>query len=322
MKPTTLAIAAAAAILTSLAPVSAQDYPSQPIQIVVPYAPGGQGDITARLIAENLMPELGQSAVVENRPGANGTIGAASVAHAEPDGHTLLVVVQSHVLGKALMPSLSYDPVDSFAPISLIARTPVALVVSPTLPVDTLEEFVAYVAERPGELAFASAGIGSNVHIFAEWLLQVADLDMIHIPYSGSAAAHPDLMSGEVAMAIDSVPSVISMVRSGQLKMLALGGPDRLSEFPDVPTVAEAGYEDYRAGSWSVALAPAGTPSEIVEQLHVAITNILAREDVKERFAAMGSTLVASTPEEAVEIMSEENETFSQLIGELDISLE
>lgn len=310
------------AIVAGLAgPVVAQTYPDRTIQVIVPYAPGGQGDITARLIAEQLSPALGQPVVVENRPGANGSIGSTFVARADPDGYTLEVVVQSHVLGKALMPNLSYDPVQSFEPISLLARTQVGLVVPATLPVNTLAEFVAYVKERPGQLGFASAGIGSNVHIFSEWFLDMAGLDMVHAPYAGSAKAHPDLISGVATMAFDTLPSVSALVREGRLKLLAVGGTERSPEFPDIPTVAESGYADYNAGSWSAMLAPAGTPQEIIDILNAEVVKILNKPEIAERLTKLGAVVVASSPEEARVAMEREGKVFGELIGRLGIKV-
>lgn len=300
---------------------TAQTYPDRTIQVIVPYAPGGQGDITARLIAEHLSPALGQPVVVENRPGANGSIGSTFVARADPDGYILEVVVQSHVLGKALMPNLAYDPVESFEPISLMARTQVGLVVPASLPVNTLGEFVEYVKARPGELGFASAGIGSNVHIFSEWFLDVAGLDMVHAPYAGSAAAHPDLISGVATMAFDTLPSISALVREGRLKLLAVGGKERSPEFPDVPTVAESGYPDYDVGSWSAMLAPAGTPKEVIEKLNTEVVKILEKPEVAERLTKLGATVVASSPEEAKAAIQKEGEVFGELIGRLGITV-
>lgn len=318
LKKATVALAVAAGLAGQ---VMAEEYPERSIQVIVPYAPGGQGDITARLIAEHLAPALGQPVVVENRPGANGSIGSAFVARSEPDGYTLEVVVQSHVLGKALMPNLTYDPATSFEPVSLMARTPVGLVVPATLPVNSLAEFVEYVKQRPGELGFASAGIGSNVHIFSEWFLDIAGLEMVHAPYAGSAAAHPDLISGVATMAFDTLPSISGLVREGRLKLLAVGGGERSTEFPDVPTVAESGYGDYNASSWSAMLAPAGTPKPIVDRLNAEVVKILAMPEVKDRVAKLGATVVASSPEEAKKTIADEGENFAALIQRLGITV-
>ncbi|HWJ88854.1 MAG TPA: tripartite tricarboxylate transporter substrate binding protein [Pelagibacterium sp.] len=308
------------AALTATGAALAQDYPTRTIQIIVPYAPGGQGDITARLIAEHLSPALGKPVVVENRPGANGTIGGDLVAKSDPDGYTLEVVVQSHVLAGALMPGLTYDPVDDFEPISLMARTQLGVVVPASLPVETLGDFVDYIEERPGELGFASAGHGSNAHIFTEWFLDMADLDMIHVPYAGSAAAHPDLISGVATMAFDTLASVQGLVGDGRLKLLAVAGAERHPEFPDVPTIAESGFPEYDASSWSALLAPAGTPQEIVDRLNSEVVAILAREDVAERLATLGATIVASSPQEAREIMEDEVVRYTDLIERLELA--
>jgi len=313
-------LALAGVVLGASLPAMAQDYPSSTIQLIVPYAPGGSGDITARLIAEHLSPALGRPVVVENRPGANGSIGSDFVAKAAPDGYTLEVVVQSHVLGKALMPSLTYDPVSDFEPISLMSRTQLGVVVPASLPVNTLEEFVAYVKERPGELAFASAGHGSNAHVFTEWFLDTADLDMIHVPYAGSAAAHPDLISGVATMAFDTLASVQGLVTDGRLKLLAVAGAERHPEFPDVPTIAESGYPDYDASSWTMLLAPAGTPEAIVDRLNKEVIAVLSRDDVKERLASLGATVVASSPAEAKATMETEVQRYTDLIERLGLA--
>ncbi|MDF2797317.1 MAG: hypothetical protein K0R85_61 [Devosia sp.] len=313
-------IVLAGAVTGAVIPAMAQDYPTSTIQLIVPYAPGGSGDITARLVAEHLSPALGQPVVVENRPGANGSIGSDFVAKAAPDGYTLDLVVQSHVLGKALMPNLTYDPVTDFEPISLMSRTQLGVVVPASLPVETLEEFVTYVEARPGELAFASAGHGSNAHVFTEWFLDTAGLDMIHVPYAGSAAAHPDLISGVANMAFDTLASVQGLVADGRLKLLAVAGAERHPEFPEIPTIAESGYPDYDASSWTMLLAPAGTPQDVVDRLNTEVVAILARDDVKERLASLGATIVASTPAEAKATMELEAARYSDLIERLGLA--
>ncbi|MDC7788284.1 tripartite tricarboxylate transporter substrate binding protein [Rhodoplanes sp. TEM] len=302
-------------------PARAQEYPTHAIRIIVPYAPGGQGDITARLVAEGLRTRLPQTVVVENRPGANGTIGTAQVAQAAPDGHTLLLVVASHVLTKALMPNVTFDPVKSFVPITMTARTPVVMVVSPTLPVKTLAEFVAYARSKPGELVYASAGSGSNVHVFAQWFNQLAKLNMIHVPYKGSAAAHSDLIAGRAHMVFDTLPSVQGHVAQGNLKLVAVGGTTRLPQYPDVPTIAESGYPEFEAASWGVVLAPAGTPKPIVDKLNREIVAVLRSPEVKERFASFGSEVVANSPAEMLTILQAEERRASALVRELGIEI-
>jgi len=308
--------------LVGLLVVEAQDYPTKTIQIIVPYAPGGQGDITARLVSEHLGSALGVPVVVENRPGANGTIGAALVAQAAPDGYTLAVVVQSHIFGKMLMPNLTYDPVADFEPVSLMARTQIGVVVPASLSVNNLTDFITFVKERPGELGFASAGHGSNTHIFAEWFLDMVGLEMIHVPYAGSAAAHPDLINGTATMAFDTLASVRGLVGDGRLKLLAVAGDERSLEFPLVPTIAESGYEGYAASSWSAMLVPHATPQNIIDRLSRELAIILQRDDVKGRLASLGASVVALSPDEARQIMQEEVLRYGALVERLGLAQE
>ena len=300
----------------------AQEFPTQTIKIVVPYAPGGQADITARLIAEGLKTRLPQPVIVENRPGANGAIGTALVAQATPDGHTLVLVVASHVFGKALMPNLSFDPIKSFAPITMTARTPVVMVATPTLPVTTLADFVAYAKSKHGELAYASAGNGSNVHVFGQWFNQLAKLNMIHVPYKGSAAAHTDLIAGRTHVVFDTLPSVQGHIAQGSLKLLAAGGKTRLAQFPDVPTVAESGYAGYEAASWGAVLAPSGTPKPIVDKLNREIVAVLKSDAVKSRMASFGSEVVANSPDELLAVLEAEAKLYGTLIRDLGIKMD
>lgn len=328
MTPSMTSMAARLAVLAipivlaaSLLPARGQTLSAQPVKIIVPYAPGGQGDITARLVADGLRGRIPQTVVVENRPGANGTIGTAQVAQSAPDGHTLLLVVASHVLTKALMPSIPFDPVESFAPITMTARTPVVLVVAPTLPVKTLAEFVAYARSRSGELAFASAGTGSNVHVFGQWFNQLAGLNMIHVPYKGSAAAHSDLIAGRAHMVFDTLPSVQGHIAQGNLRLLAVGGTKRLPQYPDIPTIAESGYPEFEASSWGAVLAPAGTPRPIVEKLNREIVAALKSPEIGERFTSFGADVVASTPEEMQAILKAEEKRFGALVRDLRIEI-
>lgn len=322
MKSVAKCLAVVAASLVSCAlPVMAQavDYPSRAITIIVPYAPGGQGDITARVIAEHLAPLLGQPVTVENRAGANGVIGIDAIARSAPDGYTIGVVVASHALSPALMDSLPYDPVASFAPITTTALTQMVMVGSPTLEADTVGEFIAYAKEHPGELAYKSAGPGSNSHLFGAWFADAAGIEMIHVPYKGSGDSMPDLMSGVVQMGFDTLPAVQGHIDSGQLKLLAVGGPDRSPQYPDVETVAEAGIEGFAANSWGMVLAPAGTPDAIVDKLNENIVTVLNMEAVTARFTTMGATVVGNTPAEAAAMLQSEVNLYGDLVKRLAI---
>lgn len=300
----------------------AQDaFPQRPIKIIVPYAPGGQGDITARLIAEHLAPKLGQPVTVENRAGANGVIGIDALAKSKPDGYTIGVVVASHALSRALVAQLPYDPVTDFTPITTTARTQMVMVASPTLNVNTVTEFIEAAKAKPGELAYKSAGPGSNSHLFGAWFADAAGVEMIHIPYKGSGDSMPDLMSGVVAMGFDTLPAVRGHIDGGQLKLLAAGGPERSPQYPDVPTIAEAGLEGFAANSWGMVLAPKGTPADVVEKLNAGINEVLNMDDVKAKFDTMGAVVVANTPAEALTMLESEEKLYTDLIKKLDIKL-
>ena len=298
------------------------DYPARPVRLVVPYGAGGGADVVARLLADALAPRLGQPVVVENRPGANGTIGTAAVAKAEPDGSTLALVVSSHVFGRALVPNLPFDPVRDFAPVMLATRSPIVLVASASLPVRSVGELLAYVRARPDQVAFASAGNGSNVHVFAQWFNDLARLHMIHVPYKGSSAAHLDLISGRVAMAFDTLASVQSHVAAGKLRLLAVAGPRRLAQYPDVPTVAEAGIPGFEAESWTAVLAPAATQRPIVARLQRELVAVLQLPAVRERLQGAGAQVVGGSSDELATVLATEEKRYGDLIRRLNITLD
>ncbi|MBN9473516.1 MAG: hypothetical protein ABS43_23145 [Bordetella sp. SCN 67-23] len=293
----------------------------RPLRIVVPYASGGLADITARLLSEHLAARLNQPVVVENKPGANGAIGTAQVAKAAPDGNTLVYVVSSHVFGRALIPDLPFDPIKDFAPVTLATRTAMVLVASPSLPVSNVPELVAYVRARPNQFAFASAGNGSNVHVFGQWFADLAGLKMTHVPYKGSAAAHMDLIAGRTQIVFDTLGAVQPHVAAGNLKILAAGA-DRLPQYPDIPTVAEAGYPGFRAESWGAVLAPAGTPAARIDQLNREIVAALKLPAVRKRLEDAGAQVVGSTPAELGQILVAEEKKYGELIRRMGIRLE
>jgi tripartite-type tricarboxylate transporter receptor subunit TctC len=295
-------------------------FPSRPVTIVVPYAAGGGADITARLLAQRLPATLGQPVVVENRTGANGVLGAEVVARAAPDGHTLGMVVSSHVINKAVLASLPFDPVADFSPVLLVARTQMVLVVPSSLPVSTVPELVSLLRTQSGQAAYASPGAGSNVHVFLEWFVRRAGLDMLHVPYRGSAAAHPDLIAGRVAFTIDTYAAVRQHLDQGRLRVLAFGGPDRYPGRPELPTIAEAaGIPGYAAYSWSALLGPRGVPAEVVARLHAEFTAALAIPEVRERLDGLGAEVAGGTPETLRALMAEDERRFTALVREFGI---
>ncbi|HYR34277.1 MAG TPA: tripartite tricarboxylate transporter substrate binding protein [Burkholderiales bacterium] len=287
-----------AAILLCSSLAHAQ-FPAKPIHLIVPFPPGGGNDTVARAIAQQVGPDLGQPLVIDNRPGAGGSVGAELAARAPADGYTLFLAgVGSHAVNPNLHRSLPYDPVRDFAPISLIASAPSVLVVNPAVPARTLAEFTAYARAHPGKLNYASNGNGSAAQLAAAMYETMADVRMVHVPYKGIAPAMTDLMSGEVQLMFGTIVALVPHIQAGKLRALAVTSRKRSSLLTGVPTLAESGLPDYEAGSWYGILAPAGTPREVIERLHGAIVRALRQPEVSSRLAAEGAELIGSTPEE------------------------
>ena len=295
-----LAVLIAVLAATTLAcdGVRAQDYPNRPIRVIVPFSPGGAVDGPMRLVAQELGKRLGQQVVVENKPGAGATIGTEMVAKAPPDGYTLLLASQTNAISAALYKQLSYDPIDDFAPISLIGREPGVLVVHPSLPVKTVAEFIAYAKEHPGQVDYASSGNGSGQHLFMALFASSTGLKLNHVPYRGSAQATTDLLAGTVPASIPGTAGMVGHIKAGKLRPLAVTGVQRSPQLPDVPTMIESGVPGYRAYVWMGLLAPKGTPPAIVERLYREVVAALATPEVKTYMATAGIETVGSTPAE------------------------
>jgi tripartite-type tricarboxylate transporter receptor subunit TctC len=309
-----------AAALATPAVARAQGWqPSRPVRFIVPYTAGGASDITARLIAERLRGPLGQAGVVENRAGASGIIGTEAVAKAPPDGTTIAMVASSHVVNRALFPTLPFDPIADFAPITLTAHVQLVLVVPASHPARTVQELMAWAKAQNGRAAFASSGNGSNPHIFAADLLRRAGVEMEHVPYRGSTAAHADLLAGRTQMMFDAYAAVLPHVQAGTLRLLALAGPTRSRLLPDLPTVAEQGFPGYGATSWGCLLAPAGTPPAAIAALNAAAREILLSAEVRDRLALLGAEPAPGTPEELVAFMRQEQARYVALVQQLGI---
>ena len=280
---------------------AAAQYPSRAIKLLVPFPPAGATDVVGRIVAQKLGERLGQPVVVENRPGAGGALGSDLAAKSAPDGYTLLIATTStHSIGPALQ-KLPYDPIADFAPITHVANVPNVLVVSPALKASSVKELVALAKSRPGELNFASSGIGTIVHLNGELFKLISGTNLVHVPYKGTALAIPDVANGSVAMLFDSLASVMPHVKSGKVRPLAINAPRRSQLLPDVPTLAEAGMPEFDRYTWFGMFAPAGTPREIVERLQREIVASLQSPDVLERFGNVGAEPVGSTPAEFVE---------------------
>jgi tripartite-type tricarboxylate transporter receptor subunit TctC len=286
----------AAAMLACIATAQTQEYPARTIRVIVPFSPGGAVDGPMRLIAQELGKRLGQAVIVENKPGAGATIGTDVVAKAPPDGYTLLLASQTNAISATLYAKLPFEPIDDFAPITMIGREPGVVVVNPALPVTTLSQFIAYVREHPGKVDYASSGNGSGQHLFAALLASRTGMKMNHVPYRGSGQATTDLLSGVVAMAIPGTAGMVGHIKAGKLRALAVTGAKRSPQLPDVPTVMESGVPDYEAYVWMGLLAPKGTPAAIIDRLHREVAAVLDEPEVKQFMATAGIEIVGSTP--------------------------
>src|SRR5438067_9826801 len=289
--------ALAIVLLCTATLAGAQSFPAKPIHLIVPFPPGGGNDTVARAIAQEISPELGQPVVIDNRPGAGGSVGAELAAKAPPDGYTLFLAgVGSHVVNPNLHARLPYDPLKDFAPITLIASAPSVLVVNPSVPARNIAEFTAYARANPGKLNYASNGNGSAAQLAAAMYESMAGVKMVHVPYKGIAPALTDLLGGEVQLMFGTVVALVPHIQSGKLRALAVTSRQRSALLPEVPSLAESGLPDYEAGSWYGVMAPAGTPGEIVERLHGAIVSALRQPEVAKRLAAEGAIVIGSTP--------------------------
>ena len=301
----------------------AQAYPTRTIRLVVPFPPGGATDIITRSVAQKLSEQLGQSVVVDNKPGAGGSIGSDLVAKAAPDGYTILMATTStHSIGPALNPKLPYNPERDFAPVSLVATSPNLLVVTPTIPVNNLKEFIAYAKAHPGQLNYASSGTGTIVHLSGELFKSMTGLDIVHVPYKGTALALPDLINGQVTMIFDNIVSAMPQVKSGKVKVLAISSAKRSSLVPDVPTMAEAGLPGYTSDTYFGVFAPPGTPKEIVDRLSRELAKAVNAPDVKERLAGQGAEAVGGSPADLAKAVRADAEKWGKVIKNAGVKVE
>src|SRR5712691_2599638 len=304
---------ASSAALAALSP-SAGLAQARPVRIVVPFAPGGGADLIARLVSPHLQQLLGPSFYVENRAGAAGRIGTGVVAKSEPDGQTLLMTTESSlVIAPHTGVAMSYDPLKELVPISLLTRNAVILVVHPSVPVATLADYMALARARPGELLYASSGVGGPNHLAGEIFKRMTGLDIVHVPFQGTGAAIPAVISNQVGAMWGFIAGLIPHIRSGSLKALAVGGRERSPVLPDVPTVAEAGVPGYEATSWIGLLAPAGTPQPSIDKLWDALSKTMQEAAVKDVLLRDGSDLVTSRPEEFRQVIESDYAKYGKL---------
>lgn len=304
-----------AAALTPLwLPWSAQAQFTRPIRLVVPFTPGGSTDILARAIAPKLTQALGVNVLVDNKPGAGGSLGAGEVAKAEPDGHTLLMGhIGTLAVNPAIYDKLSYDPVKSFTPVAYVARVPNVLVVSATSPAKDFKDFIARARANPGKFTYSSGGNGSAAHITFESLKLATKIFMLHIPYRGTAPSVNDLLAGQVDSTFTGSPALLPHVRSGRLRALAVSSARRIAALPDVPTVAESGYPDFEADQWYGVVAPAGVPTPLITRLNAEINKALGLPDVAQQLAVEGAEPVPGTPQAFGQLIAREIPRWAQV---------
>jgi len=318
----TIAALLSATTLLAAWPAPAQ-YPARPIKWIVPYTPAGITDSLTRLVAQKLEAGLGQPIVVENKPGANSIVGAEIVSHAAPDGYTALTVIAAHAANATLYAGkLPFDPVNSFAPVTLVGVAPLILTVNNDFPARDMKELIAYAKAHPGKISFGSSGIGAAAHLTMELLKQTADIDMVHVPYKGTAPALIALLAGDIQVLVDTPLSMLPQVRAGKIRALGLFSAKRIAGAAEVPTIAEAGGPPIEGSTWVMFLAPAGTPRDIVTRLSSETARIVASPEIRARFEQMGVEPVGGTPEQAAKFLEDEVAKWAKVISAANVKLE
>ena len=310
--------------LAACALAHAQGYPNRPVRMVVGFPPGGGTDVVARIIAPGLSENLGQPVVIENRPGATGTVAAAMVAKSPADGYTIMMGhVSVNAIAPSLFPDLPYDVQKDFAPVTLAASVPHFVVVHPSLPVHSIRELIAYAKERPGKLSFPSAGNGSTPHLAGEIFKSMAGVNLVHVPYKGSGQSMADLLAGQHQVAFDTAPASAGNVRSGRMRVLGVSSAKRIPEYPDVPTVAEAGVPGYEVITWYGVFAPGGTPAAIVARLHAETAKAMDTPVARARLAEAGADgSVSRSPEEFAAIVRADTARYARIIKDAGLKID
>jgi tripartite-type tricarboxylate transporter receptor subunit TctC len=292
------AAVAALALLAIVPAGAAEKYPTRPVRMIVPFPPGGGTDILARVVSQKLSEGFGQQVVVDNRPGAGGTIGSRIAADAPADGYTLIMATTStHAIGPSLYTRRPYDALTDFTPITEVATSPNVLLVASQVPAKSVKELIALAKAQPGKLNFGSSGIGTQFHLSGELLKLLAHIDIVHVPYKGTALVYPDMFSGQIQILFDVPPVALPFIKAGRIRALGVSGRTRMALLPDVPTISEAGVPGYDADLWFALFAPAKMPRDRVNAIHAEVVKLLKGADVKERFASLGAEGVGSTPE-------------------------
>ncbi|NCX93519.1 MAG: tripartite tricarboxylate transporter substrate binding protein [Gammaproteobacteria bacterium] len=310
-------------IITNGSIAFAQAFPNKPVTLVIPFPPGGGTDTGGRILAEQLSKRWGQPVIVDNKGGAAGQIGADIVAKAKPDGYTLLLGnIGTQAINPSLYPKMQYDPVTAFAPISLVAELPLAMMVNPTVPSKTAKEFITLVKSNPGKFSYSSAGAGGAPHLAAEMFKDQTGTFILHVPYRGGGPAIADLLAGHVQLSFMTVLEASGHIKSGKLRALAVTGDKRVQAFPDVPTLSEQVLPGFNAISWLGLLAPSGTPQPLIEKISNDVRSILSDEAVKNRYVSLGGVPRATSPQEFEKMISEDKQRYANIIASKKISTE
>ncbi len=305
---------AGALLAASMAAAQAQDYPSKPVRIIVPFAPGGSADVFGRFLAQRLQESLGQSFVIDNRPGAGSVIGTDAVAKAAPDGYTLLLMSNTHTVNESLIPTKPFVLMRDFAPIAPINYSDLVLVAKASLPQNTLPELIKAVKARPGALSYASSGPGTPYHMAGELFKAMAGVSIVHIPYRGSAGARTDVLGGQIEMMFDAIPTMTEHIKGGKVKALATTGRTRSANLADVPTMNEAGVPGYEATIWLGLMAPKGTPPAVIAKLNAEVGKITANSEVRRAWTAQGTTAMTMGVDEFTKYMNDDIAKWARIV--------
>jgi len=322
MNLTRLGIAAVTGILALTITAHAQNYPTKTIRMIIPFAAGGNTDIIGRIFAPKMAEIIGQQIIIDNRGGAGSVIGTEAVMRAAPDGYTLLMASAAHTINPAMIKKLPYDSVRDFTPIGIVADVPTAFVIHPSLPSKNLKEFIALAKARPGEINFASSGIGTASHLSAEYLSNVAKISMTHVPYKGTGNAMADLLAGQVVLMFDQPVSSMPHVKAGKLRVLGITSGKRFSTMPDIPTVAEQGLPGFESVSWSGVCAPGATPKPVIARLQTEVAKVLKMPDIRDRLLRDGIEPIGGTPEEFQAHIKREMQKWGKVVRDAKVTVQ
>ena len=314
MRYVTSLISAVFLATAAIMPAVAQQYPTKPIKLILPFPAGGATDVMSRILAEKLTPRLGQTVIVENKPGAGTMLASEYVAKAPADGYTLLMAASSLVIAPSLYSKVNYDPIKDFTPVTQVAAVIHLVVVNPNLPVKSIQELITYLKANPGKVSYGSTGSGTSTHLEAELFKKMAGVEIEHIPYKGSTPALADLVGGQTSMMFDPIASSKPYLESGRLRALAVTTAQRSLSAPDLPTVAESGLPGYEAMPWLGIVAPAGTPKAVVDRLYKEVSEVLKMQDVKDRFKSLGLDIIGNTPAEFATFIAQDQKKWDQVI--------